>query len=224
MHTCIHVLLAAVSRWSDEYVGSCMFSSENDAMFENSTSNYIFPRTAVAAGSFWRWDRRVNVLSPAFAAAFDAMQRRLRARGVATCPCTTLVTNGCDQNTYCGQPYCASGAHWTCDDYAADTQWSCRTARAGLSGTHSIMSDFTIPCTTLESCLKVAVWRCNVTFASRGCNGFSMSNSIDPEGGRGAVASFFRIPPGATLPFSAKDNAWTFKASDRTGRIRSVSS
>ena len=79
-----------VSAWSDEYLGSCMFSSENDALFVNSTSSYLFPRTAVAAGSFWRWDRRVNASSPAFEAAFATMESRLRARGVHTCPCTTF--------------------------------------------------------------------------------------------------------------------------------------
>ena len=113
-------------------MGSCLFSSENDALFENSTSNYIFPRTAVAAGSFWRWDRRVDASSSAFAAAFDTMQLRLRARGVTTCPCTTLTSNACDQNAYCGEPYCSSGANWTCKDYADDGQWSCHTARTGL--------------------------------------------------------------------------------------------
>ena len=43
-----------VSMWSDGYLGSCMFSSENDGLFEKSTSSYnvIFPRAAVAAGSF----------------------------------------------------------------------------------------------------------------------------------------------------------------------------
>lgn len=203
--------------WSDEYLGSCMFSSENDALFDNSTSNYIFPRTAVAAGSFWRWDGRVNASSPAFGAAFAAMRRRLRARGVATCPCTTLTTNGCDQNTYCGEPYCSSGANWTCGDYdngAANTPWRCHTAHTGLSGTHTIMPDFTIPCTTLDSCLTVATWRCNVTFAARGCNGFSMSNRIDPKGGRGAVASFFHAPPDVALPSSSSNNVWTLKSDD----------
>ena len=213
-----------VSMWSDEYLGSCMFSSENDALFENSASNYIFPRTAVAAGSFWRWDARVNASSPAFAAAFAAMQRRLVARGVATCPCTTLTTNGCDQNTHCGgEPYCSSGADFTCDDYGgggAGAPWSCHTARAGLLGKDSIMQDFTIPCTTLESCLKVAAWRCNVTFAPRGCNAFSMSNRIDPKGGRGAVAreraGRRRTPPWVVfLISSAHPRTCRFKMSRR---------
>ena len=85
-------------------------------------------------------------------------------------------------------------------------------SHTGLLGTHSIITDFTIPCTTLDSCLKVAVWRCNVTFAARGCNAFSMSNEIDPNGGRGAVASFFHSPPNVTLPASGNDNVWTLKS------------
>jgi hypothetical protein len=196
-----------VSMWSDEYLGSCMFKSSQDALFVNSTSNYIFPRTAVAAGSFWRWDERVNVSSPAFEAAFEAMQARLHARSVGSCPCTTLTTNECSQTTYCGDPYCDSGAELTCDDYNAtaetseaassalvDESWSCHTAHTGVP-TLSIMAEFTIPCTSLHECLRVAAWRCNVTFAPRGCDVFSMSSKIDPKGGRGAVASFFQAPP-----------------------------
>ena len=203
-----------VSVWSDEYLGSCMFSSQNDALFVKSTSSRLFPRTAVAAGSFWRWDRRVNASSPAFEAAFATMESRLQARGVHTCPCTTLATNGCDQNVHCGEPYCTTGADWTCGDYGngtADTPWQCHTAHTGLSGTHALMKDFTIPCTTLDHCLTVAAWRCNVTFAARGCNSFSMSNKIDPEGGRGALASFFKLPPDVALPPSSSNNVWTLK-------------
>ena len=207
-----------VSAWSDEYLGSCMFASENDALFIKSTSNYLFPRTAVAAGSFWRWDHRVNASSPAFEAAFANMETTLRARGVHTCPCTTLVTNGCDQNSVCGEPYCSTGANWTCSDYdngkTDDIPWQCHTARTGLSGTHALVTDFTIPCTKLDQCLQLAAWRCNVTFASRGCNGFSMANSIDPKGGRGALASFFKLPPDATLLPSSRDNIWTLKGDD----------
>ena len=207
-----------VSAWSDEYLGSCMFASENDALFVNSTSSYLFPRTAVAAGSFWRWDHRVNASSHAFEATFATIQTMLRARGVHTCPCTTLATNGCDQNSMCGEPYCSTGANLTCGDYHSsvvdDTPWQCHTARTGLSGTHALVTDFAIPCTTLGQCLQVAAWRCNVTFAGRGCNTFSMANSIDPKGGRGALASFFKLPPDATLLPSSKDNAWTLKADD----------
>ena len=205
-----------VSAWSDEYLGSCMFSSENDALFANSTSSYLFPRTVVAAGSFWRWDRRVNASSPAFEAAFATMETTLRARGVHTCPCTTLATNGCDENSMCGEPYCSTGQNWTCGDYGNgtvdDTPWQCHTARTGLSGTHALVTDFTIPCTSLDHCLQVALWRCNVTFAARGCNAFSMANSIDPKGGRGALASFFsKLPPDTALPSSSTNNVWTRK-------------
>lgn len=204
-----------ISVWSDEYLGTCMFSSENDALFESSTSSYIFPRAAVAAGSFWRWDHRVNVSSPAFEGAFSAMKKRLGDRGVVTCPCTTLTTNGCDQNMQCGAPYCSSDANWTCSDYGSGTNasapWACHTARTGPAGA-VLVSDFTIPCTSLDSCLAVATWRCNVTFAARGCNAFSLSNKIDPSGGRGAVASFFKAPPGVVLPPSTLDNVWTLKS------------
>ena len=80
-----------------------------------------------------------------------------------------------------------------------------------LAGSHSIISDFTIPCTTLDSCLKVAIWRCNVTFSARGCNAFSMSTRIDPRGGRGAVASFFNVTGNVTLPPSGDNNVWTLR-------------
>ena len=78
-----------------------------------------------------------------------------------------------------------------------------------LAGTAALMTDFTIPCTTLDHCLKTAAWRCNVTFAARGCNGFSMSNKIDPEGGRGAVATFYKLPTGVALTPSSSNNVWT---------------
>lgn len=204
-----------VSAWSDEYVGSCMFASENDALFAKSLSSYLFPRTAVAAGSFWRWDRRVNASSPAFSAAFATMETTLRARGVDTCPCTTLATNGCDQNSMCGDPYCSTGADWTCGNYdngtADNKSWQCHTAHTGISGT-ALVTDFTIPCANLDQCLQVAAWRCNVTFAARGCNAFSMANSIEPKGGRGALASFFKLPPDAKLLPSSRSNIWTLKA------------
>merc|ERR1719272_242934 len=75
-----NLLGGEISAWSDEYLGGCMFSSAQDARFEHAVANYIFPRAAVAAGSFWRWDPRVDVSSKAFAAAFSGMQARLQDR------------------------------------------------------------------------------------------------------------------------------------------------
>ena len=206
--TLASLLGGEVSAWSDEYLGGCMFSSAQDAKFAHSVSNYIFPRTAVAAGSFWRWDRRVDVSSKAFAAALSGMQARLRDRGVASCPCTSVTSNNCTQNMLCGEPYCATGASFTCANYGlGNASWSCHTGRVG---SHVFMSDFTIPCKTLQECARVATWRCSTTFSARGCNAFSMSNQIDPTGGFGAVASFYALSPlnGSTLP-AASDNLWT---------------
>jgi hexosaminidase len=197
-----------VSAWSDEYLGGCMFSSSQDARFAHSVSNYIFPRTAVAAGSFWRWDHRVSTSSKAFAAALSGMQARLRDRGVASCPCTTTTSYNCSQNMLCDEPYCATGANYTCEDYGhGNASWSCHTGRVGLTVTHPINPDFTIPCTTLQDCLRVATWRCSTTFAARGCNAFSMTNNIDPTGGFGAVASFYALINGSTHQ-SSSDNLW----------------
>merc|ERR1711865_1283889 len=93
----------------------------------------------------------------------------------------------------CGEPYCATGANFTCDDYGhGNASWSCHTGQVG-NLKHIIMPYFTIPCTTLQECLRVATWRCSVTFGARGCNAFSMSNKIDPRGGFGAVASFYAL-------------------------------
>ena len=108
----------------------------------------------------------------------------------------------------CGEPYCATGASFTCANYGlGNASWSCHTGRVG---SHVFMSDFTIPCTTLQECARVATWRCSTTFSARGCNAFSMSNQIDPSGGFGAVASFYALSPlnGSTLP-AASDNLWT---------------
>ena len=210
--TLANLLGGEISAWSDEYLGGCMFSSARDTRFEHAVSNYIFPRAAVAAGSFWRWDPRVHASSKAFAAAFSGMQARLQDRGVASCPCTSVTSNNCTQNMLCGEPYCATGANFTCDDYGhGNASWSCHTGQAG-DLKDIVISDFTIPCTTLQECLRVATWRCSVTFGARGCNAFSMSNKIDPRGGFGAVASFYALSQSllnSSTPRASSDNLWT---------------
>lgn len=102
------------SMWQDWYVppreASCMFQSpQRDNDFANSTSSTIWPRAAVAAGSFWRYDPGLAASSSLFASVLAAVGRRLALRGVTTCPCTTATATHCSQTEYCGRQWCEPG-------------------------------------------------------------------------------------------------------------------
>lgn len=72
--------------WSDQYVPPkttnvvCMFQSPSfDSNFSTSTSSMIWPRAAVAAGSFYRFDAALSNSSDAFAGLLQDINRRLTA-------------------------------------------------------------------------------------------------------------------------------------------------
>ena len=94
---------AEVSMWSDRYVprgpASCLYQSpQRDRDFENATSSTIWPRAAIAAGSFWNWD---PTLDPAhFAVILRKIGRRVLEAGAPVCPCSSPLHNGCWQSKF----------------------------------------------------------------------------------------------------------------------------
>ena len=115
-----HLLLGGeASMWGDQYQGTkhtpghlpatCMQPSPaSDAEFAKSISRTIWPRAAVAAGSFWRWDPGLSPQTQPelFASVVDTVNGMLLARGVETCPCANATSSGCDSVTHCGVMYC----------------------------------------------------------------------------------------------------------------------
>ena len=91
------------SMWQDEYVGSCMFANAQDANFSESVAGCVWPRAAIAAGSFWGFNNHTKALDEA---TFNATQQRLVNRGIPSCPCATLTSNGCSQMQRCEKVYC----------------------------------------------------------------------------------------------------------------------
>merc|ERR1712048_718901 len=99
--------------WSDLYVPprqvktECVFQSPDfDAAFSASTSSMIWPRAAVAAGSFYRFDAQLRNSSDVFASLLRNLSRRLMARGINVCECTVPSHQGCTQQSHCGVSYC----------------------------------------------------------------------------------------------------------------------
>ena len=80
-----------------------MFPNEQDRNFSESVSGCIWPRAAIAAGSFWGYNNNTKGLDEA---TFDATQQRLLRRGIPSCPCATLTSNGCSQMQRCEKSYC----------------------------------------------------------------------------------------------------------------------
>jgi hexosaminidase len=115
-----HLMLGGeASMWTDQYLGTkhnidhrtvqCLLPSPaSDVEFGKSISAVIWPRAAVAAGSFWRWD---GSLSPqtqpeVFASVVAEVNGILTARGVDTCPCANATWNGCDATMHCNVTWC----------------------------------------------------------------------------------------------------------------------
>jgi hexosaminidase len=99
--------------WGDAYVqdgrrgsagASCMFPGSRDADFGMSAQGCIWPRAAIAGGTWWGFNNHTKDLD---VATFNATHSRLVSRGIASCPCSTLTTNGCNQQQRCGKPYCS---------------------------------------------------------------------------------------------------------------------
>jgi hexosaminidase len=115
-----HFLLGGeASMWADQYLGNkhtpghlpatCMLPSPSgDANFSKAVSGTIWPRAAVAAGSFWRWEESLSphTQPELFASVVAAVNEILMARGVETCPCANATFNGCDSVARCGVAWC----------------------------------------------------------------------------------------------------------------------
>merc|ERR1711937_716232 len=104
------------SMWQDQYdaeygnrPAQCLFQSpERDDDFANSTSSMIWPRNAIAAGSFWRYSTQLSGTDDIFASVLARASSRLEARGIGSCHCTTPSSTGCQQQTYCGMAWCST--------------------------------------------------------------------------------------------------------------------
>ena len=180
--------------WSDDFVNTCMFwSPQNDSLFANATARCIWPRTAIAAGSFWRHDATLQEISP----VVETVQKRLSRRGFVSCRCTNATHNGCDQATRCdGTRYCPRkpgphpppspprpppGKALRCSNYSLATGYRCIDRVAGPMG-DSLRTE-TLSCATPGACAAVAAARCS---------------SAVPRCGRFSFA--FVIPPTSTHP------------------------
>ena len=91
------------SMWQDRYVKSCLFPNKQDTNFTESVNGCIWPRAAIAAGSFWGFYNSTKGLD---AATFSAVHARLVRAGIASCPCATLATSHCSQLQRCEVRYC----------------------------------------------------------------------------------------------------------------------
>ena len=91
------------SMWQGAETHSCLFDNSKDAAFARSAAGCIWPRAAIAAGSFWGFYNNTKTLD---AATLNATQQRLVARGVDSCPCATLNSTSCNQTSRCGVAYC----------------------------------------------------------------------------------------------------------------------
>lgn len=99
--------------WSDIYVPprhgntECLFRSPDfDTPFSTSVSAMIWPRAAVAAGSFYRFDAALANTSNAFAGLLVNLSQRLSARAIEVCECTVPSHQACTQQSRCGVSYC----------------------------------------------------------------------------------------------------------------------
>ena len=80
--------------------GAAMANASRDTQFAASTMGLLWPRTAAAAGAFWRFTAGAAAEKVA-ARALRAQAARMRARGVDMCPdgCS------CSVSARCGVPY-----------------------------------------------------------------------------------------------------------------------
>jgi hypothetical protein len=140
--------------WGDAYThaggragaasAACLFPGSRDRDFGVSAQGCIWPRAAVAAGTWWGYNTQTKDLDvcengsfepfllyidaiflPRQArdkhaestqkrvlfsqvATFNATHDRLVSRGIASCPCSNLTHNGCNQQLRCGKAYCSN--------------------------------------------------------------------------------------------------------------------
>lgn len=77
-------------------------SPARDQDFGRSITAMMWPRAAVSAGSFWRYDRDFDVNGTRFLALYARLNERVfRGRGILSCP----THCSCNETTACGQPY-----------------------------------------------------------------------------------------------------------------------
>jgi hypothetical protein len=104
----------SISAWADEYcyIAYCihegqypaahaLFPPSADDLFHQSIIAYSFPRAAVGAGSFWNYVPDFKASGGTFEVIYAAMNSRLMARGVPSCP----TECHCDAASRCGKPY-----------------------------------------------------------------------------------------------------------------------
>jgi hypothetical protein len=146
-----------VSMWQDEYVSSCMFQSpQTDSNFSTSTSTCIWPRSIIAAGSFWGYHPDFQTTDPDFNATFSQMRSRLVSRGVEACPCATLDSTGCNQMSKCGVGYCGptppppppKADVLRCRDYSTPANLECHTSWSGDPTLQIKPAPTTVTCAT----------------------------------------------------------------------------
>ena len=83
-------------------------SPARDPEFIRSISAMVWPRAAVAAGSYWRYDGGLDINGSRFRALYARLNDRvLRGRGVASCP----TGCECNETAACGVAYPAPGEH-----------------------------------------------------------------------------------------------------------------
>ena len=109
------VLGGEVSMWTDDTciveqcgafgsstpVGSHLFPPAMDVPFSVAMQGIVWPRAAVAFGSFWGFDSSVNVTSEAFTDRYRLVGDRLQDRSVQSCPDSC----SCDYTQRCGQSF-----------------------------------------------------------------------------------------------------------------------
>lgn len=78
-----------------------LYYRDKDDVFNESIMSLIFPRTIIAAGSFWRYDSSYIETSTEFKEMIKFHNNRIRSRGIMTCPSDCK----CDELTKCGKKY-----------------------------------------------------------------------------------------------------------------------
>jgi hypothetical protein len=184
-----------VSMWQDRYVGSCLFPSDQDDNFTQSTSHCIWPRTAIAAGTFWGQNYRADLDAAWFNATFDAVLARLVERQVDACPCATLTSNGCSQMDFCGIGYCGpppsppAPPSPSCSAYMLPAGWACMGDTAGEPSL--LLKAEKISCNAGKplSCTTTAAAECT---AMKDCVAFTIKGK--------ASVQFFKAPAKPVMP------------------------
>jgi lysophospholipase L1-like esterase len=182
--------------WGDAFMaGSCLYDSSQDRNFSKSVSQSIWPRTAIAAGSFWGPYRQVpdNYLQ----ATLEAVRSRLTGRGVDSCPCATTASNGCSQSSQCGVKYCPPPPPPlppapACAAFGSTPGFSCLGSTTGAASL--LIKTASTSCTGAKpfACAKILAAQCDAMEPK--CVAFSIT---------GTTATFFKSDPQPPIPAAA---------------------